>query len=744
MNTAVTYANFLAGLSSVSGLPAGGLTATASGATVARTLANLATNAVAIEDFGAVGDGVTDDSAALLAALASGNPVRFGPKTYAVAGECDIGGTTCTMLGVPGLTQIVRPGQSHVGTSSPAAWLSISSASVFIDGIIFDANTNVTIDTYSVIIQQACTKSIITRSVFRNAKGLNNGSGLVIAASDPAITQHHLDDCEFYNNINHGVAVFASDAVSITNCRAHDNGGNGISADSEDPAFILKIRELHIVGNTCWNNQCGIIVGNFNTTNTGHLIYGNANPDVLSALITSNNCYENRGYGIYISGRNILVSGNLCANNSSIAAAGAGILCDTGYCKVSGNMISGASAFGIDCGGSIYTEVANNYINGALYGLNIGGGQYCVARDNFIQDSSAIGISVQNVESDGRGGNFNLACTGLSIVGNWITYSGEVFGIYIRDAAQNILVSDNIILANPGADLTRALSAYTDSIIIRNNLLNYTERWPVLPSVANGLYTLVVPDIADAITVVQAYAPVTSIITQQAAQLAGQIVFCKVVNAGSGYTNAAVSFSGSGTNAAAKVWLSGGAVLGIQMSNNGNGYGVGTTATITGDGTGATISVQVGLPVWQNKKTSVDCAANVIFEQANTVPFQSNWTGAPITIPAGASIDWVGYNGGWRAEHFTQNDYILPKGDGSVAIRTQSGDISLHPSGAGAVRLLSDVEPTGAVELIGRGSPLNVVAAPPGSTFRNLNGGAGATFWVKLANTDSTNWVVVA
>ncbi|HQU03655.1 MAG TPA: right-handed parallel beta-helix repeat-containing protein, partial [Acidocella sp.] len=97
-----------------------------------------------------------------------------------------------------------------------------------------------------------------------------------------------------------------------------------------------------------------------------------------------------------------------------------------------------------------------------------------------------------------------------------------------------------------------------------------------------------------------------------------------------------------------------------------------------------------------------------------------------------------------RAEHFTQNDYILPKGDGSVAIRTQSGDISLHPSGAGAVRLLSDVEPTGAVELIGRGSPLNVVAAPPGSTFRNLNGGAGATFWVKLANTDSTNWVVVA
>ncbi len=744
MNTAVTYANFMSGMGNVTGLPAGGLTATASGATIARTLEALATNAVSIEDFGAVGDGVTDDSAALLAALSSGNPVRFGPKTYAIVGECDIGTPTCTLLGVPGLTQLTRTTQSHVGLSAPAAWISIASATLFIDGIIFDANANITTDTYGVIIQPTCTKSIVSRSVFRNANGPNNGSGLVIAASDPAITQHHLETCEFYDNTNHGVSVYATDAVTISNCRAHDNGGNGIAVDSQDPAFVLKIRELHIVGNTCWNNQCGIIVGNFNATNNGNLIYGNANPDVLGALIASNNCYQNRGYGIYISGRNISVVGNLCTNNSSIAASGAGILCDTGYCKVSGNMISGASAFGIDCGGSIYTEVANNYINGALYGLNIGGGQYCTARNNFIQDSSAIGIAVQNVESDGRGGNFNLACTGLSIVGNWITYSGEVFAIYIRDAAQDIVVTDNIILANPGADLTRALSAYTDTIVVRNNLLNYTERWPVLPSVENGLYTLVVPDIADAITVPQAYAPVTSIITQQASQLTGQIVFCKVLNGGSGYTNATISFSGTGSNAAAKVWLSGGVVLGIQMANNGTGYGGGTTATITGDGTGATVSVQVGLPVWQNKQITVDCLANVKFAQANSVPFQSNWTGAPITVPAGASIDWIGYNGGWRAARFTQNDYILPKGDGSVAIRTQSGDISLHPSGTGVVRLLSDTEPTGAVELIGRGSPLNAVAAPPGSTFRNLNGGAGATFWVKLANTDSTNWVAVA
>jgi parallel beta-helix repeat protein len=743
-NAGVTYANFMAGIGGVAGLPGGALTATAKGATTARTLAALADNAVSIEDFGAAGDGVTDDSAALLAALASGNPVRFGAKTYAIAGECDITAASCMLLGVPGLTKLTRPAQSRLGTSATAAWISISSATAFIDGIIFDANTAITADTYAVAIQPACTKSVITRSLFRNAMGPNNGSGLIYVASDPAITQHHVDDCEFAGNAAHGIFIQASDAFSITNCRAHDNSGNGIHADSEDPTFALKIRELHIVSNTTWNNTCGIIVGNFNTTNTGSLVYGNANPDVLAAVIAANNCYSNREYGIYISGRNILVNGNLCTNNSTSGGGGAGILCDTGYCKISGNMITGASAFGIDCGGSIYTEVSNNYVNGAVYGINIGGGQYCTARDNFVQDCTAIGIDAQNVESDGRGTDFNLACTGLSIIGNWISYSGEVFAIQVLDAAQNVLIADNVILAEPGADMARAVAAYTDTATIRGNVLNFTTRWLVNPTLVNGVYTLVVPDVADAVSISQSTAPVASIITAQGQVLLGQIAFVKVVNGGSGYTTASISFSGTGSGTTAKVWLSSGAVIGVQITSWGSGYGPGTTATISGNGTGATVTVQVGLPIWQNKALTVDCLTSVTFAAAGSSPAQSNWTGAPIKIPAGASIDWVGNAGGWRAARFSQSDYVSPNGDGSVTLRTQSGDISLHPAGTGMVRLLSDTESTGAVELIGRGSPLNTVAAPAGSTFRNLNGGVGSTFWVKQAGTGTANWVAVA
>src|SRR6516165_1297186 len=56
---------------------------------------------------------------------------------------------------------------------------------------------------------------------------------------------------------------------------------------------------------------------------------------------------------------------------------------------------------------------------------------------------------------------------------------------------------------------------------------------------------------------------------------------------------------------------------------------------------GAAAIVQVGLPVWQNKALSIDCLTSVTFAASGSSPAQSNWTGAPITVPGGTTIDGV-------------------------------------------------------------------------------------------------------
>lgn len=749
-NQAVSYANFMSGLQNLSNVSGANLTATANGGTVARTLSQLAGNAVSIEDFGAVGDGVTDDSAALLGAIASGQVVRLGAKVYAIAGECDITGTNCTIIGVPGISTLKRSSQSKVGSATIPTWISISCTSFYAENVVFDANATVEESTYAVAVQAACMKSLIKNCIFKNANNGNYGYGLAYLPSDPEITSHQIESCEFCFNVMSGLYVLSNDAVSIINCRAHDNQICGIEVDSKDPKFILKSRCIQIVGNTCWDNdQVGIKVGNFVANNifVQPFDYGNNNPDILGAVIAANNCYSNGIYGIYISGKNILVSGNLCANNSTKATFGAGILAATAYCKISGNMITGKTNFGIDSGGAEYNTIDSNYITGANIGLNVGGSLYCSVKSNFLQDCMSLSINVENVESDGNNDNFGLACTGLSISGNWISYSAGGAGITILDAAQNICVEYNTIFIEPGGSIANALCAYTDSILIRGNSVNFTPSYAVNPTMSKGVYTLIVPDILDSVFVSQSSGPVASIMTMQAVQAQGAITFIKVTNGGYGYTTATVNIQGNGSNAAAQAWISNGQIIGIQMlaNENGSGYDASTSVTISGDGVGATATVQVGLPPWQGKQITVNCGEPVIFAAAGALPAQTNWTGAPITVPAGASIEWVGMGeGGWQAVRFTQNDYISPNGDGSLTLKTQAGDIAIQPAQGGALRLLSSSEPTGAVELIGRGSPQNIVSAPAGSTFRNLNGGAGVTFWVKQMGNGSGNWVAVA
>jgi hypothetical protein len=101
--------------------------------------------------------------------------------------------------------------------------------------------------------------------------------------------------------------------------------------------------------------------------------------------------------------------------------------------------------------------------------------------------------------------------------------------------------------------------------------------------------------------------------------------------------------------------------------------------------------------------------------------------------------------GQWRAVQSPPVDYLLPTGDGGAILQSVgSGDVTLRPAGSGNLTVASGDEPVGYVSCLGRGSPEGVVAAAPGSDFRNLNGGAGSTLWVKVSGTENSGWTAIA
>jgi hypothetical protein len=402
----------------------------------------------------------------------------------------------------------------------------------------------------------------------------------------------------------------------------------------------------------------------------------------------------------------------MLVGNGAIGGPGAGILANVSDTRIAGNVITGGAIYGIDCGGSITSDIVGNFIDGPVFGINCGGGTSLRVADNTLQDCSGWSIVANNVEADGTGRNFGIPCTLLSITGNAIGMNGaSTSGIVLRDGPQNVIVARNSFTGTNGAVIGNCLWASTDSIIIEANVWNGTPRLIANPIAFGGVSTIVYPDIADTVMVTASTGSVQSIISAYQALMIGQIAFIRVTAGGQGYTDASVAIGGVGSGAQATAIVSGGAVIGIAVTAPGSGYGpIGTTVpvTLTGDGTGALATGYAGLPLPEERRLRVRCNAPVAFARAGSTPLQENWTLNDLAVPANGDVDWVAAYGMWRAVRAT-------------------------PS------LLA-----GCVGATGHGSPEGVVTASPGSDYRNLDGGTGMTLWVKRSGVGPTGWFAVA
>ena len=715
----------------------GGLTL-ASGILSATALAM--PDAVHAEDYGAVGDGITDDTAALSAAIASGKPVRLGARTYIVNGQWTVGEVSCVLLGVPGATILRRARQVGSG-----AWISLQGGAFYAHGIVFDANGNeVNQDSWGVFVASVCTAARFEACSFLNAVGAVQGSGLVIQGGSAATT-HLVDGCTFSGNAIHGLWMQACTGGRINGCQAHDNGRFGICVDFNDPTFQRKASLVQVSGNRCWDNQRGINVGNFNATNSEPPVWGTANPDAIAILINGNICHENAIYGIAAAGKFVSITENLAFNNGTGLVGGGGILANIEYSRVAGNMISGSATYGIDIGGSLACDISGNQIHNSQVGINAGGGTDIRLANNYLQDCAGWGIVINNVEADNLSQTFGIASRNTAITDNWISMPAGGWGVWLRDGPQQVLIARNEFLGTGGAEL--CLRSETDSCTIEGNRFNFADRFTTNPVVVHGKNTIVYPEIADGVLVTHATSAVQSIISSNQDDSIGKITFVRVQSGGTGYTSASIAVGGSGKGGTAQAILKSGSIIGIVVVARGAGYGeVGTAVpvSISGNGTGATAVAYAASPLSDNRRLRVTCNTAVAFARGGSSPLQENWTLADLDVAANSDVEWRAIWGTWRASGFNIPDWFTTDQLGGAIVRSVgNSDVILRPSGTGGVRISNEAEPMGVQSLVGRGSPQGVRSAPPGSDYRNLNGGMGQTFWMKLSGVGNFGWISV-
>ena len=736
-DVAVAYGSFLAGLGASGGIDLSRHVVRAG--PKARTLAEAFADVMPVEAFGAVGDGVTDDGRALDAALASGRPVLLGPRTYARRGQWTLG-TDAVLLGTPGHTRLRQLGRTG------GAFISAQGSSFTAYGVVFDAAR--VVDGWCVLVTPACRNVRIDACAFTGAAGALLGCGLAIqGAADPASpqTQASVLNCEFSSNEVHGLWIQCGVSATVQGCSAHSNGAYGLCVDDNDLALRRRARRVLLQGNRAWANQRGIQVGNFNATNREPPVYGSSDPDVDTCLVIGNLLHDNDAYGLAVAGRHLLVQGNLLADNGADNPGGGGILAHAACSRIAANVISGRAQYGIDAGGSADACLEGNHVSGHAVGINPGGSQRLRVEGNHLVGNT-WGITVFNVETDGQGRNLGPGTESLTISANHVTLSGPAGGgILLRDAPQGVLITGNRFFSTPGAQPSQAVWAHTDNVEVCDNAWNNERRLIVEPINVQAGQVLRVPEIADDVVVAAASEGIVGIVGQHAATIAGAIGYVRVTAPGRGYTTASVRIIGTGVGAKAAAHLRDGSLIGVVLDDPGSGYGRGPVhVVIDGDGTGAAAVATVGLPPSRGRRLRVQCLGPIRFARTGSDPFQDNWTLSDLLVPAGTDVEWIATGNGWSATAFAPAAYLSSPGEGRLALRAPSGDLVLQPGASGQVRVSSAAEPAGFVSTSGRGSPEGVVSAPSGSDYRNLDGVAGQTLWLKRAGDGPTGWAAIA
>jgi hypothetical protein len=261
------------------------------------TYAMIQGEVVNVLDFGAVGDGVANDTAAIAAALASvlstGGTVYFPQGTYLTDSINLRAFTNITLVGENDSTPFqykptsvikirtacaIGVQTSNTGTEVPAT----AGTGIVIKNLFINANSLATVGVncqravymYNCAVKNAVQDGILFEGgsypiELENVVSQQNGrDGLRVKA--PLTTIYTIRDCEFGFNTGNGVTIFDGSTCIFENVLCQGNTGNGFYIERQDPAGFTQpifLERLTFIG--CYsedNTGYGLYVTSYNTT----------------------------------------------------------------------------------------------------------------------------------------------------------------------------------------------------------------------------------------------------------------------------------------------------------------------------------------------------------------------------------------------------------------------------------------------------------------------------------------------
>jgi len=457
---------------------------------VARTSLSKLRDTVSVKDFGAVGDGVADDTKAIQAALnaiGAGVCLRFGNATFKVSDALTVTSKTDFQIDGEGATIIAANGMA-VAASKELLYLT-NCQRFTVKNFTFDGNR--ANRTPAEVPAHTVTLTNCKRFIFENVHS-NNAvvDGFYFAATDNTDTSTY---CQYFQMIGcYANNCYRQGASVVNGYDFQFIGGAYTNTTGTAPQAGIDVE-----------SNVGATVGNTRGAFIGVTFSGNAGPGLQlsdaagSKVFSVEHCYfsQNAGGGVAVFTDQTKIRDSYFSDHTG-AGVTQGVVRFTASTAIKSGLVDGCSfENNSSTTGDIYTHTAtsgiritNNRIQGSGgVGIFLNGTNHVVA-NNVVSNCAGSGVSdtgvepvVQNNTIDACGGRgIYSSAARPRILSNKVSNISSVSGAYIQAAGTDPLVVGNICSsASPVSDYgiridKTALAVYSNVCVNLNSTDPYT------------------------------------------------------------------------------------------------------------------------------------------------------------------------------------------------------------------------------------------------------------------------------